>query len=250
MEEKKSMNSVFRSICYTVVLLSITFLVSCRNGKDPSDDDVKLTHESKYVKDKGDIVSIDINELIDKRDTLDACEIIGANYALVDTLRIEMKSDAEIVRAEKVTCYYPTVWSEPDDEAIQCLYLFNLGFVDVMPLNLNKGIVEYPLEGLYSEKDYLDYFNKITKSEILSSIDRVPEEYAGKKTLCAYEYNSWESEKRIWKRIAGAFRQGELTDDENEPFDVDKYEIMLVVTFRNDKGEFIKVFRDEAVIGN
>ena len=57
MEEKKSMNSVFRSICYTVVLLSITFLVSCRNGKDPSDDDVKLTHESKYVKDKGDIVS-------------------------------------------------------------------------------------------------------------------------------------------------------------------------------------------------
>ncbi len=42
-----------------------------------------------------------------KRDTLDACEIIGANYALVDTLRIEMKSDAEIVRAEKVTCYYP-----------------------------------------------------------------------------------------------------------------------------------------------
>ena len=56
--------------------------------------------------------------------------------------------------------------------------------------------------------------------------------------------------KRIWKRIAGAFRQGELTDDENEPFDVDKYEIMLVVTFRNDKGEFIKVFRDEAVIGN
>ena len=88
-------------------MLSITFLVSCRNGKDTSDDDVKLTHESKYVKDKGDIVSIDINELIDKRDTLDACEIIGANYALVDTLRIEMKSDAEIVRAEKVTCYYP-----------------------------------------------------------------------------------------------------------------------------------------------
>lgn len=231
-------------------LLSTYFLVSCHYLKDQSDDDIKLTYESKYVKVKNDLITIDISDLIDKKDTLDAEEIIGANYVLSDTARIKIIADAEIVKAEKKTYYYPTVWASPGDEVMQFIYLFNLGFVDVMPLNLNEGIIEYPISGLSSEKDYMDYFGKITKSEILSSIDRVPAEYASKDTLMAYECNTWESESKTWKRIADGYRQGELIDDVNEPFDVDKFETMLVLTFKNDKGEFEKVFRDEAVIGN
>ena len=54
----------------------------------------------------------------------------------------------------------------------------------------------------------------------------------------------------VWKRIAGVYHPGELTDDENEPFDVTPYEIELVVTFRKDNIIYTKTFCDKAVIGN
>jgi hypothetical protein len=250
MKERTIMRSVFKRVFCAAAILPATFFVSCHTDKEHTGDGVRLTYESKCVKVKNGLVTIDMRDMMNRNDTLDAREIIGASYVLDDTARLELKADAAIVKAEKVTCYYPTVWSCPGDEVMQFVYLFNLGFVDVMPLNVVEDVIEYPVKGVFAEKAYKDHFGKITKSEILSSLEKVPEEYAGRNTPMAYEYNSWKSEKRVWRRIACGYSPGALIDDDHEPFDVDKYEIMLVVTFKNDKGEFKKIFRDEAIIGN
>jgi hypothetical protein len=55
---------------------------------------------------------------------------------------------------------------------------------------------------------------------------------------------------KVWNKIAKKYTPGEFTNAENEPFEINPYEIELVVTFKDKNGEFTKVFRDEVVIGN
>ena len=109
--------------------------------------------------------------------------------------------------------------------------VFEVNNRDTLLLHVNENVVEYPLHRKGSESDFEQFFSSITRSQVLASLDNV-------------------SESSAWKRIAGKYRPGDLTDDENEPFDVDPYEIRLVVTFKKGDSTFTKVFCDEAVIGN
>ena len=62
--------------------------------------------------------------------------------------------------------------------------------------------------------------------------------------------NSWKYESNVWKRIAERYTSGELTDEDNEPFDVDPYEKLLIVTIKIGDSLYTKTFCDEAVIGS
>ena len=68
--------------------------------------------------------------------------------------------------------------------------------------------------------------------------------------MLIYELDSWKAETKVWNRLAQQYTPGELTNDKNEPFEINPYEIDLVVTFKGKNGEFTKIFHDEAVIGN
>lgn len=230
-------------------------MISCKGNfqsEANSQDDIKLSWNSKYVTMSSDKSSatIDLKDRFDKEVLFDAHDLIGTSYIIGESLKIKIQSEAEIVKAEKITNYYPTIWAGMNDEIIQFIYLFDLGYKDVLPLIVENEIIEYPAHGLGTDAELKDHFRKITKKQIITSIDKVPTEYERKKTLLTFEYNSWQAEKKIWNRIAQKYSPGELTNTENEPFEINPYEIDLVVTFKGEKGEFTKTFHDEAVIGN
>ena len=234
--------------------LTMVLFVSCVNksgidGKDKSTC-VLLSQNGWRVWALDDVAVISLMDIVSEVDTFDVHEVIGANYANCDTLKIKFLTGYDIVSAEKVTRYYPTIWSGPNGDVMQFIYLFNLCHSDTLPLNIHSSLIEYPLKTKGSDSEFKKYFGSITQSQILASIDSVPVEYAHKNTSLIYEYNSWEKESLVWKRIASDYKPGELIDEDNEPFDVDPYEIRLLVTFKKGDNLFTKTFCDEAIIGN
>lgn len=243
-----------RTIITLFIIVAMVIMVSCRTASKGHSTNkntyVKLSRSDWRIWTYDDIVVVDLTGNIAEADTFDAHEIIGKNHALCDILRIKFLTNFDIVSAEKITCYYPTIWAGANDDVMQFIYLFNLCYKDTCPLNVHNGVIEYPLKGRESNPVYLQYFGGITRNQMLTSIGSVPAEYAHKNTSLIYETNSWKSDAEVWKRIAGSYTPGELTDEDNEPFDVDPYEILLVVTFKKDDRTYTKYFCDEAVIGN
>ena len=91
-----------------------------------------------------DVTVINLMGVFSEVDTFDVHEVLGTNYANSDTLKIKFLTGYDIVSAEKVTCYYPTIWSSSNDNVMQFIYLFNLCYKDTMPLNIHSGMIEYP----------------------------------------------------------------------------------------------------------
>ena len=242
----------------TIITLSLLGIVACNNKSNssdsygPTDGRLSLSWDSEYVtmSKENSFATIDLKDRFDKEDTFDAHNLIGENYLVGSSLKIKIKADAEIVRAEKITHLYPTIWASTWLAAIQFIYLFDLEYRDVLPLQVTDGIIEYPAYGEGSSSAIKKYFDNISKNQILTSIDKVPEEFEKKGIHCDYEMDSWKKEAKVWKRIAQKYTTGEFTNTENEPFDIDPHEIELVVTFKGKNGKFTKTFHDIAVVGN
>lgn len=196
------------------------------------------------------ITEIDLKDRFDKEDIFDAREFFGDNYFADESLILKIKTDAEIIKAENITHFYPTIWSSIDDKAIQLIYLFDIEYNDTLTLETANGFIKYHKREESLPPTIKDFYSKITKSQVMSAIEKVPQEYKRKQTWLDYERKSWLSEIKIWKRIAQGYKQNDFTDDKNEPFDVDPYEIDLVVTFRDKDSVFTKTFRSEALVGN
>ena len=129
-----------------VIVIALLAMAGCHRSKGAKEiDSHQLTRNCTCVSFNDDVVIINIEDLA-QVDTFDAHEIIGANYAYRDPLRIKIKSEDDIIKAEKVTYFYPTIWAGVDDDIMQFIYLFNLVYRDVMPLKIDNGIIEYPLK--------------------------------------------------------------------------------------------------------
>lgn len=219
--------------------------------ENPRSQYEKLSWDSECVTMSSDrsSVTIDLRDRFGNEEVFDAHNLICTDF-IGESLKIKILSNAEIIKAVKITSYYPTIWSGMHDELIQFIYLFDLGYKDVHPLIVENGIIEYPAYGLGAEAALKDHFRRITKNQIFSSIRKVPSEYERKTAHLIFEYNSWQSEKATWDEITREYAPGDLTNTDNSPFEIEPYEIDLVVTFKGGKCEFTKTFHDEAIIGN
>lgn len=196
----------------------------------------------------GDTLIIDLQGDQECNEIIDAHELIGANYFYGN--KIKILSDAEIVKAEKIVHFYPTIWGGMDNEVIQFIYLYNLEYKYIQSLEVLDGIITYPTSIDKSDKDVCGFFEALTKQQVLTALEKVPAEYKRKQTTGSYEYHSWDKEEKIWKKISQKYRPGKFTDIFNEPFDIDPWEIDLVVSFKGKNGLFTKTFHDEAIVGN
>ena len=237
-----------------ILVLTMAIFANCinnsREGSERVSTRVRLSQNSWRVWTLDDVAVINLMGIVSQTDSFDVHEVIGANYANSDTLKIKFLTGYDIVSAEKVTRYYPTIWAGSNDNVMQFIYLFNLCYSDTLSLNIHNGMIEYPLKANGCDSAYRQYFGSITQHQLLASIGSLPAEYARKNTSLAYKSNSWKYESNVWKRIAERYTSGELTDVDNEPFDVDPYEKLLIVTIKIGDSLYTKTFCDEAVIGN
>lgn len=239
---------------YVFCLISCGFICGCKHTESEinKSEDLCLSWDCEYVTMSNDnsFATINLKDRFNEKDTFDARGLIGNNYLVGESLDIKIETDAKIIRAEKVTHFYPTIWAGENDNAIQYIYLFNMEYKDVQPLTISNGIIKYPSCIRVGSSGFKSYFGKITKTQLTSAIEIVPTEYQKKGTLNHYELDSWSSEIKVWNRIAREYTTGEFINSRNEPFEVNPYEIELVVTFQGADGEFIKTFQDEAIVGN
>jgi hypothetical protein len=239
------MNMNFKKIIFVSCILIALLGINCCDTKNSKSN----SNNESSVSQNGAITTIDLQGKFNDEGAIDAHDFIGENFVQSDPVMIKIKSDSKIIKAEKIVHYYPTIWAGPNDKAIQFIYLYDLEYKDIIPLKIKDGIIEYPLSGMNSKEAFKNYFGKITKQQLHSSIQKVPEMYAKEKTG-SYEYRSWKSEKKIWDKIANKYHPGELIDENHEPFEVNADEIELVVTFKGANGLSTKIFYDNASVGN
>lgn len=238
-----------------IVVISFGLLLFCcgNNNNETNKNELlnqKLSRNSSCIQYDDDKVIINIQDGLDGDSIFDAHEIIGPNYSISDPIKIQFNTDADIVKAQKITNYYPTIWAGLDNHTIQFVYLFDHCFKDTMDLEVYKKNVAYPLHGIFSKSKFQKFFSKISIGQIKKSIDQIPNEYEKKNTSLSYEYMSWRIEKNTFKKIANHYKKGEFVDANNEPFSVDPYEIQLIITFKEGDEIYTKTFCDEAIIGN
>ena len=234
--------NVKNMLSWVLFIWAIVNMTSC-NGNQQS-------NQNNFNASQDEILTISLDDICKDKDTCDARTLIGNNYFYGGKIKIQ--TDAQIVKAEKITHFYPTIWSGLEDDVIQVIYLFDMEYKDVLPLSVSDNTIEYHPEAYGSLKAINAHFDAITQNQLLAAIKQVPNEYKNKGTLMGYEYEtkSWNVDMKVWNKIAKKYTPGEFTNAENEPFEINPYEIELVVTFKDKNGEFTKVFRDEVVIGN
>lgn len=117
-----------------VCIVMIVCMLVCPRSNDNGDSVVGYFNEDHSK------VTIDFGDKFYKQDTFDCHEFIGENYVGSDILSISIKPDGDkIVKAEKDICYYPTLWSAPEDDAIQFVYLFDLCYNYTKVLKVKDG---------------------------------------------------------------------------------------------------------------
>lgn len=220
----------------SILLLCVGMLLSSCSGKNSAQP--------------CDVTTIDLGDRFEKMDTFDCHEVLGINYATADTLNLKIQTDAQIVKAEKLSYYYPTMWSDIDDDLIQFIYLYDQEAVVKEELNVDNNIIQYPVGSSQNRSLVENNFRNITREEAMRSIENVPYTYQKRKRTPSYELENWSEEVDKWKKIASKLKKGDFVTPPNEPFSYDPETIELVVTFKDKNREFTKTFTDLVIIGN
>lgn len=220
----------------SILLLCVGMLLSSCSGKNSAQP--------------CDVTTIDLGDRFEKDDTFDCHEVLGINYATADTLNLKIQTDAQVVKAEKLSYYYPTMWSDIDDDLIQFIYLYDQEAVVKEELNVDNNIIQYPVGSSQNRSLVEKNFRNITQEEAMRSIENVPNTYQKRKRSHSYELDNWSKEVDKWKKIASRLKKGDFVTLPNEPFSYDPETIELVVTFKDNDREFTKTFTDLVIIGN
>lgn len=238
------------------ISVTLTFPILGCNGRTNSDvASDKMSQDGDIVNgivgnfnEEQSKVTIDLGGQFYKQNIFDCHEYIGENSVGSDILRITIKPDGDkIVKAEKTICYYPTLWSAPEDDAIQFDYLFDLCYKYTKDLKVKDGVIFYPTSSNEGIDEGKSFFSKITQKELIASIKKISKEYEKKHTSLLH---GGKHEEEVWLKKARNYKEGDFTSAINEPFDISPYDIKLVITFQGKDGAFTKTLTDEAVIGN
>lgn len=198
-----------------------------------------------------DEVKVDLGENLERFDEFEARDLLSRNYIDADNLKIKFDIESEIVGACYVENYYPTIWSDEDENLIQYIYLFNLGKEYKKDLKVEDGKTIYLSRVSTPYEEIESWFAPISKEMILSSIDKLPANYKEKeKSEGSYELENWNVEANKWKKKVSHYKQGDFKFYPSE-FDISPYESNLIVTIKGKDGKiYTKVFKNYVIVGN
>ena len=106
--------------------------------------------------------------------------------------------------------------------------MFDLEYCIVQALDIKRGVIFYPAGGPFRNEASDRYFRDLSKSQILSSVQKVPEEY---KEDLSYQSKDWNEEQKQWLAIADSYQPGKLTNNKYEPFEEARMALTLRKSF-------------------
>lgn len=206
--------------------------------------------ENVLISSSYDEVTIKLGEILDRCDVFDARELLSPSYLDLDNMKIKFDTDAEIIKAQYIENYYPTIWSELEDNLIQFVYLYDLGRSYKENLKIEDGNTIHVIRSSQPYKEIEKGFANITKEMVLSSIDNIPANYKEKEAMGSYESQDWNVEVKKWKGMVSRYKPGDFKFSP-KVFDISPYENYLIVTLKGKDGSIsTKIFKDYAIVGN
>lgn len=191
-----------------------------------------------------------VPSIIDLRDIKDSIAWIYAP-ALTDCFGYNNKprylsvdSKDKLVSAKMIINYYPTIWSNEDDEVLQLMEFPALKSVGIKDIVIDNGrILQLNDKDLFIlPENVKKQIAEITQQDLLSEL-----ETSGN----AYEYENWAVEKRTWKRYIGEYRSGDFINDiDDSRFGTYPNTFYIQLVFKGKKGDRVINLCDIVIIGN
>lgn len=162
-----------------------------------------------------------------------------------------------IKRVERVLHWYPSVWSDMDDDLLQYTKLTGMRYettdemkvlsVDEERFVTSPDVMYGNVIGYVSPNraDYdLSVYGDVSKDEV---VEQLMVEL--KKPKSGYQPLT-DAEIGQWMGYMDEYAMGKFLNDEGSRFSVDYFDIYLRVTFEGDDGDFVKVLHSWVHVGN
>lgn len=158
--------------------------------------------------------------------------------------QLQIKSDDKPVSAKLVVFYYPTIWSDFEDNVIQLIEFSKLGAIGTRDIQLNDGLL------LLNDRDLsappgnvTKQVASITQQDLLSALDDIG---------TAFEFENWSTEKKVWKGYISNYTPGDFVDKDKEENRFGTYpnKYYLQIQFKGKKGGYFINLCDRVIIGN
>ena len=156
-----------------------------------------------------------------------------------------VEGDGELVSAQLVIMFVPTIWSDEEDNVIQLIQLPSLGRIGIKDLAIDFGkVIPLSREVLFSlPENVIKDIASISRQDILAELDSCGSDNA---------FEDWTSEKRVWQRYTSDYHVGDFVNLKKRVNRFQTYPDMfyLHLTFKKKKGEYIINLCDNIIIGN
>ena len=157
---------------------------------------------------------------------------------------LKIKSEDKLVSAQLVVFYYPTIWSDFDDNVIQLIEFSKLGAIGTRDIEIEDGLLVLNNRDLSTPPENVKkQVASITQQDLLSALDDIG---------TAFEFENWSEEKKVWKGYISKYIPGDFVDLEKEENRFGTYpnKYYLQVQLKGKDGKYFINLCDRVIIGN
>ena len=150
----------------------------------------------------------------------------------------------EILSAQLIINYYPTIWSDEKDYVIQLIEFPKLKSVGTKSVFVDHGrVLQLNREDLFTLPDnVIKQIAEITQQDLLSELESAGTDY---------EFENWTAEKKVWKRYIGKYHPSDfIKEQDNNRFGTYPNTFYLQLTFKGKNSNYIVNICDMVIIGN
>ena len=208
------------------VILALLILCSCKNKSNCT-----VSQNGSNIKISANEINSDTTFNIDLSGVFDLSnsfelELLGSwwghRFLPLSSFKLAIyPHNDEIVRAEKVVHYYPSIWHDS-----QSVYLYNHGYSSIQELEVRDDYIYYYKEdksSLRNDTNYVRHFLSISKQDIIDAINETP----GKEDLLKY---------------ANEYSQGDFIEKDYEPYWIVAEKEEIKVYYKIDGVDIVKSF--------
>ena len=158
---------------------------------------------------------------------------LNGNYRGEGDLYLDIKNNGdELIRAEEVISYVPSIWGANNDPVIQYIELNTLAYKKRNELEVKNGIVIYPQPSHKKDPELDNYFSHISKDQLLKAV---------KDYYSSVENKEEKADKKYYLKYANKYKPGDYQSGRTgEMFDLLDTTYEIILTYKGSDCEYIK----------
>ena len=175
---------------------------------------------------------IDLSQVWEKTNSF-GFQYLNGNYRGEGDLYLDIKNNGdELIRAEEVISYVPSIWGLENDPVIQYIELDKLAYNKRNELKIKKGIVIYPQPSRKKDSELDKYFSHISKKQLVKAV---------KEYYSSVENKEEKADKKYYLEYAEKYKPGDYQSGKiGEMFDILDTTYEIILTYKGSDREYTK----------